>query len=299
MSAYRTYADFLSEHFKGKVQKLAINASLGCPNRDGTIGRGGCIYCNNKSFSPSYCVSGMSVSQQIKAGKDFFSRKYPEMTYLAYFQAYTSTHGNTDKLLEMYNEALSCDGIVGLIIGTRPDCLPDTLLDRIVELQHIANKPVIFELGAESTHNSTLRIVNRCHTWECTTDTVRRIKEHGMLIGLHFIMGLPDETEEMMLQTIDRLNSLDIDTVKFHQLQIIADTPLHTLFTRGEINVHPFSLDEYLSLCVKIVKRLNPHIAIERFTGQAPADMLIAPNWGIKNHVFTDKLNQLLANATD
>ena len=323
---YRDYADFLRERFDGKMQKITIDAGFSCPNRDGTIGRGGCVYCNNLSFSPM--PSRGSIAAQIEAGKAFFARKYPRMRYLAYFQSYTNTHGPIDRLMELYSEALATEGVDGLIIGTRPDCVSDELLRALSAL----GRPVIMEYGAESSHNDTLRVINRCHTWEQTVDTVERTVAAGLPVGLHFIMGLPGETEEMMLQTAGRAARLPISTLKFHQLQIISGTtlakgiqgltPLSTTFdasvtseasdtsetsatstriqNRPTFRVRPieiFSVDAYIDLCVKIVEtivRENPSIAIERFTSQAPAGMLIAPRWGLKNYQFTHLLEKAL-----
>lgn len=323
---YRDYADFLRERFDGKMQKITIDAGFSCPNRDGTIGRGGCVYCNNLSFSPM--PSRGSIAAQIEAGKAFFARKYPRMRYLAYFQSYTNTHGPIDRLMELYSEALATEGVDGLIIGTRPDCVSDELLRALSAL----GRPVIMEYGAESSHNDTLRVINRCHTWEQTVDTVERTVAAGLPVGLHFIMGLPGETEKMMLQTAGRAARLPISTLKFHQLQIISGTtlakgiqgltPLSTTFdasvtseasdtsetsaTSTRIQNRPtfrgrpieiFSVDAYIDLCVKIVEtivRENPSIAIERFTSQAPAGMLIAPRWGLKNYQFTHLLEKAL-----
>lgn len=323
---YRDYADFLRERFDGKMQKITIDAGFSCPNRDGTIGRGGCVYCNNLSFSPM--PSRGSIAAQIEAGKAFFARKYPRMRYLAYFQSYTNTHGPIDRLMELYSEALATEGVDGLIIGTRPDCVSDELLRALSAL----GRPVIMEYGAESSHNDTLRVINRCHTWEQTVDTVERTVAAGLPVGLHFIMGLPGETEEMMLQTAGRAARLPISTLKFHQLQIISGTtlakgiqgltPLSTTFdasvtseasdtsetsaTSTRIQNRPtfrgrpieiFSVDAYIDLCVKIVEtivRENPSIAIERFTSQAPAGMLIAPRWGLKNYQLTHLLEKAL-----
>lgn len=323
---YRDYADFLRERFDGKMQKITIDAGFSCPNRDGTIGRGGCVYCNNLSFSPM--PSRGSIAAQIEAGKAFFARKYPRMRYLAYFQSYTNTHGPIDRLMELYSEALATEGVDGLIIGTRPDCVSDELLRALSAL----GRPVIMEYGAETSHNDTLRVINRCHTWEQTVDTVERTVAAGLPVGLHFIMGLPGETEEMMLQTAGRAARLPISTLKFHQLQIISGTtlakgiqgltPLSTTFdasvtseasdtsetsaTSTRIQNRPtfrgrpieiFSVDAYIDLCVKIVEtivRENPSIAIERFTSQAPAGMLIAPRWGLKNYQFTHLLEKAL-----
>lgn len=323
---YRDYADFLRERFDGKMQKITIDAGFSCPNRDGTIGRGGCVYCNNLSFSPM--PSRGSIAAQIEAGKAFFARKYPRMRYLAYFQSYTNTHGPIDRLMELYSEALATEGVDGLIIGTRPDCVSDELLRALSAL----GRPVIMEYGAESSHNDTLRVINRCHTWEQTVDTVERTVAAGLPVGLHFIMGLPGETEEMMLQTAGRAARLPISTLKFHQLQIISGTtlakgiqgltPLSTTFdasvtseasdtsetstTSTRIQNRPtlrgrpieiFSVEAYINLCVRIVEtivRENPSIAIERFTSQAPAEMLIAPRWGLKNYQFAHLLEKAL-----
>lgn len=216
---YRDFSDFLAEHFSGKIQKISINAGFTCPNRDGTVGTGGCTYCNNQTFNPSYCTPTLTVTQQLEEGKRFFARKYPEMRYLAYFQAYTNTYGDVERLRALYEEALAVDGVVGLIIGTRPDCIPDVLLDYLESLSRRCF--VLVEYGAETSHNSTLALINRCHTWEQTVDAVTRTMARGIHVGLHFIMGLPGETVDMMLQSVDALSRLPVDTVKFHQLQII------------------------------------------------------------------------------
>ena len=293
---YRDYADFLRDRFEGKMQKITVDAGFSCPNRDGTIGRGGCVYCNNRSFSPLPARGG--IAAQIEAGKAFFARKYPHMRYLAYFQSYTNTHGPIDRLMELYREALAADGVDGLIIGTRPDCVADDLLRALAS----AGKPVIMEYGAESSHNETLRTINRCHTWEQTVDAVERTAATGLPVGLHFIMGLPGETEEMMLQTVERAARLPISTLKFHQLQVISGTTLAKEFIQNGPTfrgrpIEIFSVEAYIDLCVKVVEiisRENPSIAIERFTSQAPAGMLIAPRWGLKNYQFANLLENAL-----
>lgn len=290
---YRDFADFLAEQFPGtKMQKLAVNAGFTCPNRDGTKGRGGCTYCNNLSFNPGYCSPRLSVSEQIEAGRRFFARKYPDMRYLAYFQAYTNTHSDDiDRLMSLYEEALAADGVDGVIIGTRPDCMPDALLARLRKLPW-----VMVEYGAESSHNVTLERINRCHTWEDTVDAVERTHAAGIPVGLHLIMGLPGETEEMMLRTVDAVGSLPVSTVKFHQLQLVRGTRMASDIEKGLYDIRRFTADEYAGLCVKIVRRLRPGIAIERFVSQTPADMLLYPRWGLKNYQFT---NLLMRRLTD
>lgn len=283
MSRYwRDFSDFLSCHFKGKMQKLTVNAGFSCPNRDGTKGRGGCIYCNNSSFNPSYCSAGGSVASQIATGKSFFARKYPDMKYLAYFQAYTNTHDNDiDKLMRLYHEACDVKDVEGVIIGTRPDCVPDKLLDRLA-----AELPwVMIEFGAETCHDSTLKLVNRCHTWGDTCDAVTRTAKRGLPVGLHLIMGLPGETPAMMADTIRAVNRLPVDVVKIHQLQVLRSTPLADIYE--DIGLHIPSPGEYARFCARIVGLLRPDIAIERFVSQAPPELLISPKWGLKNYQFT------------
>lgn len=292
---YRDFSDFLATHFAGKIQKISINAGFSCPNRDGTLGTGGCTYCNNQTFNPSYCAPSLTVTEQLEEGKRFFARKYPLMRYLAYFQAYTSTHGDIERLKSLYEEALAVDGVVGLIIGTRPDCMPDELLDYLESLA--ARCFVLVEYGAESSHDSTLELINRCHTWGQTVEAVNRTATRGIHVGLHMIMGLPGESLEMMLSSVDALSALPIDTVKFHQLQIIRGTRLARDIEMGLYDVPRMSVEEYIDLCAMIVQRINPSIAIERFTSQSPEELLIYPKWGLKNYQFVNLLHRRLCNA--
>lgn len=274
------------------MQKLTVNAGFTCPNRDGTKGWGGCTYCNNQTFNPDYCSTGMSVTGQLEKGKDFFGGKYPDMRYLAYFQAYTNTHDdNVDRLMMLYREAVTVDKVDGVIIGTRPDCMPQALLERLKELPW-----VMVEYGAETAHNETLEMVNRCHTWEETVDAVLRTHAAGVPCGLHLIMGLPGESREMMMETIDRVNALPVDTVKVHQLQLVKGTRMAKDVEDGRYDIPRFTAEEYAELCAEIVARLRKDIAIERFVSQSPPDLLIYPKWNLKNYQFTQLLNNKLAN---
>lgn len=295
--AYRDFSDFLGTYFSGKVQKISINAGFSCPNRDGTVGNGGCTYCNNQTFNPDYCSPTLGVTGQLEEGKRFFSRKYPSMRYLAYFQAYTNTHGDIQRLKALYEEALAVDGVVGIIIGTRPDCMPDILLDYLEELGK--RTFVLVEYGAESSHDSTLTLINRCHTWAQTVDAVRRTAQRGIHVGLHMIMGLPGENIGMMLESVDALSQLPVDTVKFHQLQIIRGTRLARDIEEGLYDVPRMTVDEYIDLCADIVRRINPDIAIERFTSQSPDELLVSPRWGLKNYQFVNLLDSRLAKMTN
>lgn len=290
---YRDYSSFLSGLFPCKMQKLTVNAGFTCPNRDGSKSTGGCTYCNNQSFSPDLDTDGASVTEQLYRGMRFFAGKYPMMRYLAYFQSYTNTYSDHDRLMALYNEALEVDGVDGLIIGTRPDCIDRHLLGMLSDLNR--HKKVIIEYGAESANDITLQRVNRCHSWDDTINAARITKEHGLPVGLHFIMGLPGEDKAMMMNTIEEINRIKPDTVKFHQLQLIRGTRLAAQVRRGETEIMRFTVEEYIDLCCEIIARLDPSIAIERFTSQSPESLLIYPRWGLKNYQFTNLLDNRLA----
>ena len=285
---YKTYGEFIAERFPWKMQKLAVNAGFTCPNRDGSIGKGGCVYCNNKAFSPSYCDEKDSVTVQLEKGKDFFGRKYPDMHYLAYFQAYTSTYSsNRDYLISLYREACRVFRIEGIIISTRPDCVDTKLFDSLKEIEK-TGKRVMLEFGVETSHDATLKIINRGHTWIDCIDAVKLASEYGYDACAHLIMGLPNETEDQMIETVRNIVRLPVTSIKFHQLQIIKGTPLENDFEKMEIKL--FTVEEYLDLCKKIISIVPREIAIERFTASAPKDLLIAPKWGIKNYEFVNML---------
>lgn len=292
---YKEYSDFLAEVFPGgKVQKLSVNAGFSCPNRDGTKGRGGCIYCNNRSFSPGYTgTTANDIAAQIDNGRRFFKHKYPQMRYLAYFQSYTGTYAEVDRLLPLYKTAVEPDDVVGLVIGTRPDCMPDNLLEALADMHR--NKPVIVEYGVESWHDATLQRINRCHTAADSADAIRRTLDAGLYTGAHLIMGLPGETEDMMLHNVDAVVDTGVHTLKLHQLQILHGT---ALASQGGDAIATYSLEDYIELCARIVRRLQGRdIVLDRFTASAPADMLIAPRWGVKNHEFVAMLHRRLAQS--
>lgn len=279
-----------------KVQKLSVAVAGTCPNRDGTISRGGCTYCNNRSFAPAYCRPGQPVKTQIEEGKKFFARKYPQMKYLAYFQTYTSTYlADAARLEGWLKEAAECEDIVGIVIGTRPDCLPKDMVRVLAGFK----LPVMVELGAESSHNETLRRVNRGHTWEQTEEAARRCHEAGLHCGLHLIMGLPGESKEMMLKTIESACRLPIGSLKLHQLQIIGGTQMEKELSEGRLERVEFTPESYADLCARIVKMVPRRIAIERFLAQAPPEMVISPKWGLKNYQFTSLVLNRLADQSD
>lgn len=287
---YNDYGTWIRSHFPFRVQKLSIDAGFSCPNRDGRTGTGGCIFCDNRTFNPTYCDSRRSIREQIEAGKRFFGRKYPEMKYLAYFQAYTNTYAPVDRLRAMYEEALAADDVVGLVIGTRPDCMPDALLDYLEQLSR--RTFLIVEYGIESANDATLLRINRGHTFECARDTIARTADRGIITGGHIIIGLPGEDATESLRQAAAISSLRLDILKIHQMQVIRGTRLAQIY--AEEPFHLYTVDEYISLITQYIQRLRKDIVLERFVSQSPGDMLIAPRWGLKNHEFTNLLTNHL-----
>ena len=285
---YNTFPEFLKQFFPFKVQKIAINAGFTCPNRDGTKGLGGCTYCNNQTFNPSYCKTEKSVTTQLEEGKDFFAHKYPQMKYLAYFQAYTNTYDELDVLKKKYEEALNTPNVVGLVIGTRPDCMPDELLDYLVELNK--NHFLLVEYGIESTDDSTLKRINRGHDFATAVDAIERTKARGILTGGHVILGLPGEDRNDVLRQAKDIAKLPLDTIKLHQLQLIKGTKMAKEYEEFPEDFHLFDLDEYVDVVINYLQLLNPDIVVERFLSQSPKDLLIAPDWGLKNYEFTQRV---------
>ena len=287
---YNELSAYLSAHFPFKVQKISLNAGFTCPNRDGTVGYGGCTYCNNQTFNPAYCKTEKTVTQQLEEGKQFFARKYPDMKYLAYFQAYTNTYGELQELKRKYEEALQVPDVVGIVIGTRPDCMPDELLDYLEELNH--RTFLIVEYGVESTDNDTLKRINRGHSFEVATDAIRKTAERNIRVGAHIILGLPGETREMLIQQAGVLSSLPLTTLKLHQLQLIKGTRMATEYESRPQDFHLYTADEYIDLVIDYIEHLRPDMVLERFVSQSPKELLIAPDWGLKNHEFTDKVKK-------
>ena len=285
---YNEFNAFLKRHFDCKVQKISLNAGFSCPNRDGTVGWGGCTYCNNQTFNPAYCDTGKSVTRQLEEGKAFFAHKYPQMKYLAYFQAYSNTYAGMDELKRKYEEALAVDGVVGLVIGTRPDCVPDALLDYFESL----NRQVflLIEYGIESTDNRTLERINRGHTFEVAADAVRRTAERNILTGGHVILGLPGEEEDDLTLQAARLSRLPLTTLKLHQLQLIRGTRMAHEYAEHPERFHLYSAEAYADLVIRYLEHLRPDLVIDRCISQSPKELLIAPDWGLKNYEFTNLL---------
>ena len=287
---YNDLSAYLSAHFPYKVQKISLNAGFTCPNRDGTVGHGGCTYCNNQTFNPAYCKTEKTVTEQLVEGKQFFARKYPEMKFLAYFQAYTNTYAELEELKRKYEEALQVKDVVGIVIGTRPDCMPDALLDYLEELNQ--RTFLIVEYGVESTDNDTLKRINRGHTFEVAEEAIRKTAARGIRVGAHIILGLPGESNEQLIKQAGVLSALPLTTLKLHQLQLIKGTRMAHEFEMQPEDFHLYSADEYIDLVIDYVEHLRPDIVLERFVSQSPKELLIAPDWGLKNHEFTDKVKK-------
>ncbi len=292
MARYNEYGSWLTSQLGVKAQKISLNAGFTCPNRDGSIGVGGCTYCNNQTFNPDYCAPTKSITQQLEEGKAFFSRKYPEMKYLAYFQAYTNTYDSLESLKAKYEEALRVPDVVGLVIGTRPDCMPDSLLDYLEELHH--RSFLLVEYGVESVYDKTLLRIHRGHSHAQTVDAIQRTAERGILVGAHVILGLPGESREEMLAEADVLSSLPLTMLKLHQLQLIKGTQMAAEYAAVPEDFHLFAADEYVDLVIDFLERLRPDLVLERFVSQSPASLLARPGWGLKNHEFVAKVKRRL-----
>lgn len=288
---YNDFPTFLRKYFSYKVQKISLNAGFTCPNRDGTKGWGGCTYCNNQTFNPDYCRTEKSITTQLQEGKYFFAHKYPEMKYLAYFQAYTNTYAELEGLKRKYEEALKVDGVVGLVIGTRPDCMPEGLLHYLEELNK--HTFLMVEYGIESTCDKTLQRINRGHTYAETVEAVERTVACGILTGGHIILGLPGETRETMVEQAGILSQLPLSTLKIHQLQLIRGTRMAHEYAEVPDDFHLFTeVDEYIDLVIDYIEHLRPDMVVERFVSQSPKELLIAPDWGLKNYEFVARLQK-------
>jgi hypothetical protein len=276
---YRSYSTYFKELFGGRVQKVTIDAGFSCPNRDGTVSIGGCTYCNNNAFNPSYCVPEKSVLQQIEEGIEFHANRYRRANnYLAYFQAFSNTHAPLDELKKIYEPAINHPKICGLVIGTRPDCMDEEKLAYFAEIAK--SKYIILEYGIESVYEETLKSINRGHSYQQAVEMVNLTHQYGMHTGAHLIFGFPNETREMMLKSAAIISELPLNTIKFHQLQIVKETQMAKDYEQNPSKYNLFSLEEYLDFIVNYIAHLNPDFVIERFAGEVPPRFLISERWG-------------------
>lgn len=285
---YRDFGSWIRTYFDGPVQKISVDAGFTCPNRDGKLSTGGCIYCDNRAFNPSYCNPRKNIQEQLEDGKAFFSRKYHGMKYLAYFQAYTNTYASIESLKRIYEEALQVEDVVGIVIGTRPDCMSDQLLDYLKQL----NKQtfLLIEYGVETTNNDTLQRINRGHTFECSKATIEKTHDRGILTGAHVIIGLPGESAEDSIAQAPIISSLPIDVLKIHQMQVIRHTQLAKQY--AEAPFHTYTVDQYLDVIIHYIEHLRNDLVLERFVSTSPADRVVAPKWGLKPYEWMNLLTQ-------
>lgn len=290
---YLNYNQVLKNEFAERVQKISINAGFTCPNRDGSKGEGGCTYCNNQTFSPQYCKPTKTITKQIEEGIEFFHHKYQSQIYLAYFQSYTNTYGSIDKLKSIYEEALAHPKVVGIVVGTRPDCVNDELLDYFAELAKRCY--VMVEYGIESTDDRTLEFINRGHDYATAEKAIIATAQRGIRTGAHLILGLPHESRGVILSHATKISKLPLTAVKLHQLQLVKGTKMAKQFAEYPEWFNLYTAEEYIDLVIDFIERLNPDIAIERMISQSPPAFLIAPEWKLKNFEFIVKAEKRLA----
>jgi radical SAM protein (TIGR01212 family) len=276
ISRYRAFGPYLKEKFGTVVYKVNVDAGFTCPNRDGVLGVTGCIYCNNDSFRPSKCRSELSIREQIRNGITYLSMRYKAKKFLVYFQPYTNTYAPVRELELLYREALLEPSVIGLAIGTRPDCVDE---EKIEMLQSLAEDHfILIEYGLQSVYNKSLNYIMRGHDYQAFIDAVNMTAGRGIYIGAHIIAGFPTETAEEMLTMADEISSMPVEFLKIHQLQIVRGTVLEGQYIKEPF--HIFSYEEYLDFLVDFVERLSPEIVLQRLFATAPDDILIAPKWG-------------------
>ena len=281
---YNSFVGYFKRKYGERLQKIVLDAGFTCPNRDGKVGRGGCTYCDNAAFHPSYSTSGKSLHQQLDEGIEFHKVRYRTTEhYLAYFQSFSNTYAPLERLKELYEEALSHPQVVGIVIGTRPDCIDEDKLDYLAELSKKC--VVILEMGIESCYDVTLKRINRGHDFKTAADAVKMASDRGLDVGVHFILGLPGETRRMMLDSCALINSLPIRSVKFHQLQIVKGTRMEKEYEDCPQDFVRFSLDEYMDFFTDMLERLRPDLYIERFVGEVPPRFVNETPWGLVRNV--------------
>ena len=275
---FNSYSNYFSKQFGGRVQKISIDAGFSCPNRDGIISTGGCTFCSNEAFNPSYCRPEKPIKQQIEEGIAFHQRRYRRANkYLAYFQPFSNTYKPLEELKDIYAQALESPEITGIVIGTRPDLIDEALLQYLNEIQR--THYVMLEYGVESVYDETLKRVNRGHDFATAEKAIRMTADYGIPCGAHFIFGLPGETKAIMLDAADIISQLPLTTVKFHQLQIFKSTTMAEEYLEHPEHFHLFNLEEYIDFVIDFAERLSPKIVIERFAGEVPPRYLVSEPW--------------------
>ncbi|SDI35544.1 TIGR01212 family radical SAM protein [Propionivibrio dicarboxylicus] len=295
---YHAYNDWVRRQHGGRLQKISIDAGFTCPNRDGALGTGGCSFCNNDGFTPSYLREQRDIRQQIDTGVAFMRRRYPNTrAFLAYFQSYSNTYGELEQLEARYRTALEHPDIAGLVIGTRPDCLPDATLDYLSELAR--HTPVELEIGIESCNDDVLRECRRGHDFACTADAIRRAAERELFVTGHLLLGLPGESRDSLIAGAETLAQLPLDALKFHQLQIVRHTRLAKQYNEAPESIPLFSPQDYIDAVVDMLERLPPTVKIQRLGSEVPPKLRLSPDWGVRLSRFPEMLEErLLARDT-
>lgn len=287
---FNAYSDYLRARYGFRLQKLSVNAGFSCPNRDGSKGTGGCVFCNNEAFNPSYCQTTAGIREQLEEGKAFHAWRYRHSPkYLAYFQAFSNTYAPLPVLRERYEEALGVPNVMGLAIGTRPDCVDDEILDYLAALSK--SKHIHLEMGIESCYDKTLRWMNRGHDFARAQKAFEEAARRGIFTGTHLIVGLPGLSREEELAQAGILSRLPIDTLKLHQLQIIKNTALEKEYAAQPHKFSFFTVDSYVDFVVDFLERLSPRIKMERFAGEAPSRFQAGPVFG---NLRSDRILQLI-----
>lgn len=291
---YRKLKDYWRERFGGRVQKISLHAGLTCPNRDGSLGAGGCLYCSNEAFTPHYCHIGASIEEQIETGIAFQKRRYPRAVgYFGYLQAYTNTYGPMEQLVDTYETVLKHDHLLGMVIGTRPDCLPGSLLDWLKQAS--SRKPIYIELGIEAFSDEILSSMNRGHSYRDAEQAVYRVAAAGLPVGGHFLVGFPGEPWTRFFEQVDRLNALPLHSVKVHQLHVFKHTPLEKIY-REHPGLFEFPDKEtYMATAAAWLERLRPDLFIDRIFGDAPLKYIVNPSWGVRMDTVVAEFDALLA----
>jgi radical SAM protein (TIGR01212 family) len=291
---YNSYSARLREKYGGRIQKVSVNAGFTCPNRNGSKGVGGCLYCNNESFTPSYCVADHDIFSQIEKGITFLEKRYRKIRhFIAYFQPYSNTYAPLEDLQRVYLNALEHPRIDGLAISTRPDCVNKEILDYLKKLA--ADHLIFLEYGIESCDNTILGKLNRGHTFEETVEAIFQTAERGLTCTGHIIFGLPGDTKNKMLNQAEKLSNLPLTALKFHQLQIIKNTPIADIYLKNPGQFRLFSLEGYISFIVKFLEMLNPEISIERLSSETPPIHRIDPGWGnIRSDIVQKKIESVM-----
>jgi hypothetical protein len=287
---YNSYSEYFKKKFGERVQKISVDAGFTCPNRDGKVARGGCTYCNNNAFNPSYCDPEKPINHQVLEGIQFHKVRYRRAnSYLVYFQPYSNTYAPLEKLKVLYENALRQPGVIGLVLGTRPDCIDDEKLEYLKKLSQ--DYYIIIEYGVESIYNKTLERINRWHTYEQSKEAIEKTKEYGINIGAHFIFGLPGDSNDLIMESVKEISTLPLTAIKFHQLQIVEGTKMAMDYKRNPNDYKLFGFEEYVNFIVDFSEKLNPEFIIERFAGEVPPRYQAGPGWGL---IRNDQINRTI-----